>query len=50
MNHNKEIQIAFYIWELIGQLEALLRDRYFDEFNEIICSLEDTKADANCDK
>lgn len=36
----EEIQIAFNIWELMAQLETLLWDRYFDEFNEILCSLE----------
>ncbi len=36
----KEIQVAFTIWELLSQLECMLRDRYFDEFNEIIYELE----------
>ncbi len=36
----EEIQIAFNIWELMAQLEKLLWDRYFDEFNEILSSLE----------
>ncbi len=40
IDRKEEIQIAFNIWELIAQLETLLWDRYFDEFNEILCSLE----------
>jgi len=40
MDLQKEAQIAFNIWELLSQLEVLLRDRYFDEFNEIIYRLE----------
>ncbi len=40
MNRDEEIQIAFNIWELMAQLETLLWDRYFDEFNEILYRLE----------
>lgn len=36
----EEIQIAFTLWELLSQLECLLRDRYFDAFNEIMVELE----------
>ncbi len=35
-----EIKIAFALWELSAQLEALLWDRYFDEFNEILYESE----------
>lgn len=40
MNREEEIQIAFNMWELIAQLETLLRDRYFEEFNHIMYNLE----------
>ena len=32
----EEVQIAFVIWEVLSQLETLLWDRYFDEFNTIM--------------
>jgi hypothetical protein len=35
-----EIQVAFVIWELLSQLEALLWDRYFEEFNAILYERE----------
>ena len=38
--YKEEVQIAFTIWELLGQLDALIRDRYFDDFTEIIYNLE----------
>ncbi|MCP3924208.1 MAG: hypothetical protein GY714_16640 [Desulfobacterales bacterium] len=40
MTQKHEIQIAFAMWELMAQLETLLWDRYFDEFNEIMYGLE----------
>ncbi len=40
MTQEKEVQIAFAIWELLAQLESLLWDRYFDEFNTIMYELE----------
>jgi hypothetical protein len=40
MNEKEEIQIAFNLWELLSQLDALLWDRYFDEFNSIMHELE----------
>ncbi|MCP3921073.1 MAG: hypothetical protein GY714_00660 [Desulfobacterales bacterium] len=40
MTEKKEIEIAFAIWELMAQLDALLWDRYFDAFNEIMYDLE----------
>jgi hypothetical protein len=40
MKHEKDIWIAFHIWELLNQLSALLWDRYFDEFNQIMYDLE----------
>ena len=39
-NQPLESQTAFAIWELLSQLEALLWDRYFDEFNAIMYDLE----------
>ena len=40
MHQKEEIRVAFAIWELLAQLECLLRDRYFDEFNAIMLALE----------
>jgi len=37
---NEEIQAAFNLWELCSQLSALLWDRYFDQFNQIMYDLE----------
>lgn len=41
-NHHdmEEVQIAFTLWELLSQLDSLLWDRYFDQFNEIMAQLE----------
>lgn len=35
-DHEIEVQIAFAVFELCAQLEALLWDRYFDPFNDIM--------------
>jgi hypothetical protein len=35
-----EVQIAFAVWELFAQLQSLLWDRYFDQFNDIMRELE----------
>ena len=40
MKQKNEVQIAFYIWELLNQLSALLWEQYFDEFNQIMYELE----------
>ncbi len=40
MTQKQEVQIAFAIWELLAQLDSLLWDRYFDEFNTIMYELE----------
>ena len=40
MTQKQEIKIAFAIWELLAQLERLLWDQYFDEFNAIMYELE----------
>ena len=34
--HEVELQIAFTVFELCAQLETLLWDRYFDQFNDIM--------------
>ena len=47
MDRQEEAQAAFTIWELLGQLEVLLREQYFDEFNEIIYRLETDKKELN---
>ena len=36
----EEVQIAFTLFELLSQLSSLLRDRYFDQFNQITAGLE----------
>ncbi len=45
MKTKEEIQVSFYICELITQLEALLQERYFDEFNDIMYELEAERND-----
>lgn len=40
MNQHEEIQMAFNLWELTAQLEALLWERYRNEFCEIVEELE----------
>lgn len=35
-DHEMEVRIAFAVFELCAQLEALLWDRYFDQFNDIM--------------
>ena len=39
-----EVQIAFAVFELCAQLEALLWDRYFDQFNDIMREKETLRA------
>ena len=39
-DHEIEVQIAFAVFELCAELEALLWDRYFDQFNDIILEKE----------
>jgi hypothetical protein len=39
----EEVQIAFTLWELLTQLDRLLWDRYFDQFNEIMAGLEEKR-------
>ena len=36
----EEVQIAFNLYELLSQLECLLRESYFDQFNQIMAGLE----------
>ncbi len=36
MSREEEIQIAFNMWELMNQLQALMWDQYFEEFNHIL--------------
>lgn len=40
---NEEVRIAFTLWELLSQLDSLLWDRYFDQFNEIMAELEEKR-------
>ncbi len=40
MTRKKEVEIAFAIWELLFQLDQMLWDRYFDEFNNIMDELD----------
>lgn len=40
-NHDQEeVRIAFAVFELLAQLESLLWERYFDQFNDIMRELE----------
>ena len=43
MKNQKEIQIAFEIWNLTNKLNELLWDRYEEEFLEIYLKEEDDK-------
>lgn len=43
MRDQKEIQIAFEIWNLTNKLNDLLWDRYEEEFLEIYLKEEDDK-------
>jgi hypothetical protein len=41
MEKNKEVNIAFRIWEHITQLESILWDRYYDEFLDLTIEKDD---------
>jgi hypothetical protein len=41
MEKNKEVNIAFRIWEHITQLESILWDRYYDEFLDLTIEQDD---------
>ncbi len=41
MNKNKEVNIAFRLWERIAQLESILWDRYYDEFLDLTIKQDD---------
>jgi hypothetical protein len=43
MNDQKEVRIAFEIWNLINKLNDLLWDQYEEEFLEIYLKEEDDK-------
>ena len=43
MNDQKEVRIAFEIWNLINKLNDLLWDQYEEEFLEIYLREEDEK-------
>jgi hypothetical protein len=43
MKKNKEVNIAFRIWEHITQLESILWDRYYDEFLDLAIEQDDAK-------
>jgi hypothetical protein len=43
MEKNKEVNIAFRIWEHITQLESILWDRYYDEFLDLAIEQDDAK-------
>jgi hypothetical protein len=43
MEKNKEVNIAFRIWEHIAQLESILWDRYYDEFLDLAIEQDDAK-------
>ena len=35
MKENREVNIAFRLWEHITQLESILWDRYYDDFLDL---------------
>ena len=41
MKKNKEVNIAFRLWEHIAQLESILWDRYRDEFLDLTIEQDD---------
>ena len=41
MKKNKEVNIAFRIWEHITQLESILWDRYYDDFLDLTIEQDD---------
>ena len=41
MKKNKEVNIAFRIWDHITQLESILWDRYCDEFLDLTIAQDD---------
>ena len=41
MKKNKEVNIAFRIWDQITQLESILWDRYCDEFLDLTIKQDD---------
>ena len=41
MKRNKEVNIAFRIWDQITQLESILWDRYCDEFLDLTIEPDD---------
>jgi hypothetical protein len=43
MEKNKEVNIAFRIWEHMTQLESILWDRYYDEFLDLAIEQDDAK-------
>jgi hypothetical protein len=43
MEKNKEVNIAFRIWEHITQLESILWNRYYDEFLDLAIEQDDAK-------
>jgi hypothetical protein len=47
MEKNKEVNIAFRIWEHITQLESILWDRYYDEFLDLAIEQADAKFSKN---
>lgn len=42
-HQKEEVQVAFVIWELLAQLEVMLWDRYFEEFNTILYEREEKR-------
>ena len=42
MKKNKEVNIAFRLWDQITQLESILWDRYRDEFLDLTIEQDDT--------
>ncbi len=41
MKENREVNIAFRLWEHITQLESILWDRYYDDFLDLTIKQDD---------
>lgn len=43
MKENREVNIAYKLWEHITQLESILWERYCDEFLDLTLDQDDAK-------
>ncbi len=47
MENNREVNLAFRIWNHITQLESILWDRYCDEFLDLTIEQDDENISQN---